>query len=43
MGDVATIPLFFFGTPVEHPERGPGSTGQADYADYAGFFVLLLH
>ena len=20
----------FFGTPVEHPERGPGSTGQAD-------------
>ena len=23
----------FLGTPVEHPERGPGSTGQADFAD----------
>jgi hypothetical protein len=27
----------FLGTPVEHPGREPGSTGQADYTDFADF------
>ena len=34
---------FFLGTPVEHPERGPGSTGHAYFTDGgdAVFFVAV--
>ena len=32
----------FFGTPVEHPERGPGSTGQADCTGYTGLAFLVV-
>ena len=38
----ATRFVSFFGTPVEHPERGPGSTRQADFTDGADFVFVVL-